>query len=120
MAKPSLGERTKMAATIGPASAAPEVLDGLLRAGVDCIRINASHVKPADLGNWVQRVRESSERVGRDVAVAVDLPGIKFRIGELDAPMLLREGETVRFGRKGGREASSIAPFSVGRSKPRM
>lgn len=97
----ALGEHTKMAATIGPASAAPEVLDALLREGVDCVRINASHVKPADLASWVRRIREAGERVGHDVAVAVDLPGIKFRIGELDGPLRLREGERIRLGRKG-------------------
>jgi len=97
----ALGEHTKMAATIGPASAEPAVLDALLREGVDCIRINASHVEPEDIGSWVKKVRDASKRVGHDVAVAIDLPGIKFRIGELDEPMRLREGESVRLGRKG-------------------
>ncbi|MEM8884416.1 MAG: pyruvate kinase [Planctomycetota bacterium] len=115
MSRPSIGEHVKMAATIGPASAPPEVLDALILEGVDCIRINASHVKPQDLGSWVELVRESAKRVGRDIAVAIDLPGIKFRIGELDEPLFLREGETVHLGRRGkGRipvKMSRIAPY---------
>ena len=100
-AKKMLPEHVKMAATIGPASSSRAVLDGLLREGVDCIRINASHVNPEDLHIWVKKIRQSAKRVGRDVAIAVDLPGIKFRIGELSERMILREGETVIFGRPG-------------------
>ena len=101
MAKKPLPDRVKMAATIGPASSSPQVLDGLLQEGVDCIRINASHVKPDEVAGWVKKIRASSKRVGNDVAVLLDLPGIKFRIGELDQPMQLREGQTVTLGRKG-------------------
>ena len=61
----------------------------------------ASHVDPEDLGSWIQIVRESAERVGRDVPVLVDLPGIKFRIGDLDEPIDLVEGQIVRLGGEG-------------------
>ncbi|MHC4410321.1 MAG: pyruvate kinase [Planctomycetota bacterium] len=110
----SLGEFTKMAATIGPASAAPEILDALLAEGVDCIRINASHIKPPELATWVDRVRASSKRMDRHVAVALDLPGIKFRIGDLDEPLHLKEGETVRLGRKG----KGRIPVKLSRLRP--
>ncbi|MHC4937557.1 MAG: pyruvate kinase [Planctomycetota bacterium] len=114
MAHPPLGEFTKMAATIGPASASPEILDALLREGVDCIRINASHIKPAELPGWVRRVRESSTRMDRHIAILLDLPGIKFRIGELESPLLLHEGETVRLGRKG----KGRIPVKLSRLRP--
>jgi len=94
-------ERVKLAATIGPASASPEVLDELLQEGVDCIRINASHVEPADLGRWVTMVRESAARVARDPAILVDLPGIKYRIGDLREPLQLKEGQIIRIGGEG-------------------
>ena len=101
MARKLPPEHVKMAATIGPASAGPKVLDGLLAEGVDCIRINASHIKPEEVGEWVSRVRKSAKRVGRDVAVLLDLPGIKFRVGHLDEPMRVTEGDRVVLGRKG-------------------
>jgi len=101
MAQPLPIERVKMAATLGPASKDPKVLDALLREGVDCIRINASHVEPEDLGGWIKLVREAGERVGSDVPVLVDLPGIKFRIGDLPAPIDLVEGEIVLLGGEG-------------------
>jgi pyruvate kinase len=94
-------ERVKMAATIGPATADPEILDELLREGIDCIRINASHVEPEKLAHWVDLVRESGKRVGHDVPVLVDLPGIKFRIGDLEDPIELKEGQIVRLGGAG-------------------
>ena len=94
-------ERVKLAATIGPASAEPDVLDELLLEGVDCVRINASHVNPEDLGRWVTLIRESAARVSRDPAVLIDLPGIKYRIGDLPEPLELDEGEIVRLGGAG-------------------
>jgi len=90
-----------MAITLGPASAAPGVLDELLQEGVDCVRINASHVDPGDLARWIGMVRDAGERLGCDPAVLVDLPGIKFRIGDLSEPITLKEGQLVKVGGEG-------------------
>ncbi|MCU1392920.1 MAG: pyk [Ilumatobacteraceae bacterium] len=73
--------RTKIVATIGPASEAPEVLEALLRAGVDVVRLNLSH---GPLDEHVQRlriVRAAAMTVGRPIAVLADLPGPKIRAG---------------------------------------
>ena len=84
-----------MAATIGPASAEPEILQRMLLEGVDAVRINASHVEPDAVAGWVDLIRRAGRKVERDVAVMLDLQGIKRRIGDLPEPMLLKEGEKV-------------------------
>ncbi|HEX5138390.1 MAG TPA: pyruvate kinase [Planctomycetota bacterium] len=95
-------ERVKIAVTIGPASASPKVLERMLVEGVDAVRINASHVEPEAVGYWVERIRRAGRRVGRDVAVLLDLQGIKRRIGDLKEPIRLTEGETVVLADRGG------------------
>ncbi|MHC4974100.1 MAG: pyruvate kinase [Planctomycetota bacterium] len=96
------GERVKIVATIGPASMEARVLEAMLRDGVDAVRINASHTEPADVAAWVRRIRRAGRRVGRDVAVMLDLQGIKRRIGDLAKPVQLREGATAVLGSRGG------------------
>jgi len=88
-------ERVKVAITIGPSSADPRLLEQLLNEGVDAVRINASHAEPGDVGRWVRLIRRTGRRVGRDVAIMLDLQGIKRRIMDLPEPILLKEGETV-------------------------
>jgi pyruvate kinase len=92
----------KIAATVGPASASPKVLADMIGQGVDAVRINASHVDPAAVGAWVRRIRRAGRRAGRDVAIMLDLQGIKRRIGDLAEPMRLIEGQKVVLAEKGG------------------
>src|SRR3954469_22689655 len=75
--------RTKIVATIGPASRDPEVLVRLVEAGMDVARLNFSHGTAEDHAEVAQRVREAAGRAGRNVAVLQDLPGPKLRIGPL-------------------------------------
>jgi pyruvate kinase len=96
------GERVKILATIGPASQEPKVLTTMIQAGVDAVRINASHVSPAAVGDLVGRIRRAGKKAGRDVAVLLDLQGIKRRIGDLPEPLELHEGDTVVLGAQGG------------------
>jgi pyruvate kinase len=95
-------ERVKIVATIGPASAEPQVLDAMLGDGVAAVRINASHTAPAAVAGWVRRIRRAGKRVGHNVAVMLDLQGIKRRIGYLAEPLPLREGATVVLGSRPG------------------
>lgn len=71
---------TKILATLGPATDAPGVLDALLLAGVDVVRLNFSHGDPSGQLARAAAVRAASERVGREVGILVDLPGPKIRI----------------------------------------
>ena len=75
--------RTKIVATIGPASRDPEVLVRLVEAGMDVARLNFSHGTLEEHLDTAGRIRYASERAGRPVAILQDLPGPKMRIGPL-------------------------------------
>lgn len=74
---------TKIVATVGPASRAPERLEALIRAGVDVFRLNTAHGEIAEHEQVLNSIRELSGRLGRPVGVLVDLAGPKIRLGEL-------------------------------------
>ena len=73
---------TKIVATLGPASSEPEVLERLLRAGVDVVRLNFSHGSAQDHIARAKMVRECADRVGKTVALMADLQGPKIRVGK--------------------------------------
>src|SRR4051794_11770252 len=90
--------RTKIVATIGPASRDPEVLVRLVEAGMDVARLNFSHGSVEEHAENVQRVRSASGRAGRPVAILQDLPGPKLRIGRLEGDTAeLKPGDRVTF-----------------------
>ena len=76
--------RTKILATLGPATDAPGVLDSLLKAGVDCVRLNFSHGDPSGQVARAEALREAARRAGREVAILADLPGPKIRIEKFE------------------------------------
>jgi pyruvate kinase len=85
---------TKIVATLGPATSDPEVLERLIRAGVDVVRLNFSHGKAQDHIDRANLVREIAERVGRTVAIMADLQGPKIRVGKfVDGKVMLVKGE---------------------------
>jgi len=73
---------TKIVATLGPACSKPEVLQRMLAAGVDVVRLNFSHGAAADHVERAKRVREVARAQGREVAIMADLQGPKIRIGK--------------------------------------
>ena len=86
--------RTKIVATIGPASSSPEVLTQLLQV-IDGARLNFSHGTHDDHAARAQAIRDTSQQIGRPVALIADLQGPKLRIGELAEPVELVRGEDV-------------------------
>jgi len=87
--------RTKIVATLGPATDAPGVLEDVIRRGADVVRLNFSHGSTADHEKRVHAVRAASERVGKHVAVLGDLQGPKIRIERFaDGRVTLVEGES--------------------------
>lgn len=74
--------RTKIVATIGPASDGIDALERLLAAGVDVVRLNLSHGAPDEHLERLARVRQVAAALGRPVAVLADLPGPKIRAGQ--------------------------------------
>jgi pyruvate kinase len=85
---------TKIVATLGPASSDPQVLESLLRAGVDVVRLNFSHGKAQDHIDRATLVREVAARVGKPVALMADLQGPKIRVGKfVDGKVMLVAGQ---------------------------
>ena len=72
--------RTKIVATLGPATDTPEMIDRLVQAGVNVVRLNFSHGSPEDHKNRAQMVRDAAKRRGKFVAILGDLQGPKIRI----------------------------------------
>ena len=90
--------RTKIVATIGPASRDPEVLVRMVEAGMDVARLNFSHGTEEQHAETAVRVREAAGRAGRPVAILQDLPGPKLRIGRLAGDRVeLRAGDPLTF-----------------------
>src|SRR6478736_1483559 len=76
--------KTKIVATIGPASESPEMLVRLIRAGLDVARLNFSHGNPSKHAEVIRRIRDAARETGRRVAIMADLPGPKLRLGKID------------------------------------
>jgi len=86
--------KTKIVATIGPASESSEMLERLIRAGLNVARLNFSHGDLTGHAERIQRIRSASAAVGRRVAIMADLPGPKIRIGKVEPePIQLHAGE---------------------------
>src|SRR6185295_15912380 len=86
--------KTKIVATIGPASESPEMLERLLRAGVNVARLNFSHGDFTKHGAVIARIRSAARTTGRRVAIKADLPGPKMRLGTIEPePIQLRPGD---------------------------
>ncbi len=89
---------TKIVATLGPASTKPDILEKLLLAGVNVVRVNFSHGTAAEHTEAVRLVREIANRLGLDIGVLADLQGPKIRVGKFaDGKVELAEGDKFVF-----------------------
>jgi pyruvate kinase len=101
--------RTKIVATLGPASRSAEMIRALAEAGADVFRLNFSHGAHADHAEAFRAIRALEADLGRPIGVLQDLQGPKIRIGDLPAgPMAIREGDRVRFSFAGGQGAIAL------------
>src|SRR5262245_11530155 len=87
--------RTKIVATIGPASADREVLRALVDAGMNGARLNFSHGTREEHARRPALIRDVQEEIGRPLSIIADLQGPKLRIGELEQPVVLEKGGDV-------------------------
>ncbi len=93
--------KTKIVATLGPATATQPRIRELFDAGVDVFRINMSHTSHVALGELHRTVRMVEADVGRPIGILVDLQGPKIRLGTLPGgARILKDGEQVRLVRK--------------------
>ena len=88
--------RTKIVATLGPATDNPGVLAAIISAGVDVVRLNAAHSTLEELERRLSHAREAAQQVGRTVGVLLDLPGPKVRVGEVAPGTVLQAGAELR------------------------
>ncbi|MBD3242047.1 MAG: pyruvate kinase [Chitinivibrionales bacterium] len=90
--------KTRIVATLGPASSSPDTIEKLLRAGVNVFRLNFSHGTHRDHGERITAIRKASARTGITCGILADLQGPKIRTGKTpkDEPILLRAGKQVR------------------------
>ena len=90
----STSRATKIVATLGPASSDPKVLERLLAAGVDVVRLNFSHGSAEDHIARAELVRAVADKVGKTVALMADLQGPKIRVGRfVDGRVMLQAGQ---------------------------
>ncbi|MDQ3122808.1 MAG: pyruvate kinase, partial [Actinomycetota bacterium] len=108
--------RTKIVATIGPASSGEEGISRLIEAGMDGARLNFSHGSHSDHGASARLVREAQTTFGRPLALIADLQGPKLRIGELSEPVELEVGDSVGVADEGSARVDDlpVAPAVLG------
>jgi pyruvate kinase len=89
--------RTKIVCTIGPASGSTAMIRKLIKTGMDVARFNLSHGTLGEHARYIDTIRNQSRRIGIDVAILIDLPGPKYRIGKLkEGQVELKKGGQVR------------------------
>ena len=87
--------RTKILATLGPASREPAVLDALIAVGLDAVRLNFSHGTHESHAETFRRVREAAARHDREIAILQDLQGPKIRLGKIDGELHVEPGTSL-------------------------
>ncbi len=93
--------RTKIVATLWPAWAEPDQMTSLLDAGVNVVRINASHGSPEVRAAWITQLQQLIGGRTESAAILVDLQGPRIRVGHLHEPLLLESGQRVSFAPEG-------------------
>ena len=88
--------KTKILATIGPASEKINKIEKLVHNGVDAFRINCSHTNVHQLSNYVKNIRTVEKKIKKPIGILIDLQGPKLRVGEIENDsMVLKKGQIV-------------------------
>ncbi len=90
-------KKTKIVATLGPATSDKEIIKNMVKAGVNVFRINFSHAEYDDVTEKIKFIREVNEELDINVAILADLQGPKLRVGEMEKGVKLKEGKTFTF-----------------------
>ena len=116
MSDNNLFRRTKIIFTLGPATEGDEMLEKMIGAGADIVRLNMAHAKHDWTRGVIRRIRAISQRLHREIAIMMDIKGPEIRTGDLTVPLELKAGEIFDFtvkplesaGRGGGEEVRSV------------
>lgn len=90
-------KKTKIVATLGPATSTKEVLKAMLDEGVDMFRVNFSHADYSDVAERIAMIRELNDEFGYNVAILADLQGPKLRVGVMKEEVVVQEGDEIIF-----------------------
>ncbi len=90
-------KKTKIVATLGPATSTKEVLKGMLDAGVNVFRVNFSHADYKDVSERIKMIRELNEEYGFNAAILADLQGPKLRVGTMKEEVVVNKGDEIIF-----------------------
>ncbi|MFB9057185.1 pyruvate kinase [Mariniflexile ostreae] len=93
----SITKKTKIVATLGPATSTKEVLKGMLEAGTDVFRINFSHADYKDVAERIKMIRDLNEEFGFTAAILADLQGPKLRVGTMQDDVFVEPGDEIIF-----------------------
>ncbi len=110
-------KRTKIIATLGPASDSPEVIEQMILEGANAIRLNFSHGTHEERDRQIPLIRKISQKLGKPVAIIQDLQGPKMRLGDFDGIVNVRAGQTLQLKYKADYERSGILPIQFDISK---
>ncbi len=106
----SVFKRTKIIATIGPATGNYEAILKLIKAGANVLRLNFSHGTHAEFATWVKWIRKASKELGKPVAIIQDLQGPKVRLGDFDGMIHVKKGQELSFGYLAEYDVSGVIP----------
>lgn len=112
-----LSKRTKILATIGPATNSYEAIDELVSVGVNGFRLNFSHGTHEEKEQHVTWVRKAAKGRGKPVAVVQDLQGPKIRLGDFEGAIVVEKGQTLSFAYKSDYLATGHLPTQYDLSK---
>src|SRR5688500_8855791 len=101
--------KTKIIATLGPATETPEMLRALIDAGVDCFRLNMSHAPHAWVRIVVPRIRAAARDAGKVTGILMDTQGPAIRTGDLPAKLNLKPGDIFEFTVRGEKSEESYS-----------
>jgi len=90
-------KKTKIVATLGPATSKKEVLKNMMEAGVDVFRINFSHASHDDVAERIQMIRDLNEELGINTSILADLQGPKLRVGVMGGEAVVAPGDEITF-----------------------
>lgn len=90
-------KKTKIVATLGPASSTREVIHEMVKAGVNVFRINFSHADYKDVEEKIHLIRSLNEEFGYNTAILADLQGPKLRIGIMREDVVVSQGDIITF-----------------------